>query len=104
MLPIKDRTEAGRCLGEALKSYRDRDDVLVLGLPRGGVPVACEVAEALGAQVDILRVLSGRQLNGNIITLDCSFIVSQLLQSRRAERVAQRIARSRIRHEQRFIL
>ncbi len=56
MLPIKDRTEAGRCLGEALKSYRDRDDVLVLGLPRGGVPVACEVAESLGAQVDLIVV------------------------------------------------
>ncbi len=56
MLPIKDRTVAGRTLGEALRSYRDREDVLVLGLPRGGVPVACEVAESLGAQVDLMVV------------------------------------------------
>ncbi len=56
MLPIKDRTVAGRALGEALRSYRDREDVLVLGLPRGGVPVACEVAESLGAQVDLMVV------------------------------------------------
>lgn len=55
-LPIKDRTEAGRALGRALKSYRGRDDVLVLGLPRGGVPVACEVAESLGAAVDLMVV------------------------------------------------
>lgn len=39
-----------------MKSYRDREDVLVLGLPRGGVPVACEVAESLHAQVDLMLV------------------------------------------------
>lgn len=33
VLPIKDRVEAGRALGEAMKSYRDREDVLVLSLP-----------------------------------------------------------------------
>jgi len=43
VLPIKDRTEAGRALREAMKTYCDREDILVLGLPRGGVPVACEV-------------------------------------------------------------
>jgi len=55
-LPLRNRTEAGRALGAALRAYRGRDDVLVLALPRGGVPVACEVAEALGAQVDLIIV------------------------------------------------
>ncbi|HET9983289.1 MAG TPA: phosphoribosyltransferase [Longimicrobiales bacterium] len=51
-----DRTEAGRLLGERLAAYKDRRDVLVLALPRGGVPVAAEVADALGAPLDVLVV------------------------------------------------
>src|SRR5438105_3537163 len=42
-----DRVEAGRLLGVKLSKYAGRDDVIVLGLPRGGVPVAYEVARAL---------------------------------------------------------
>lgn len=55
-LSLRDRTQAGRALGAALRAYRGRGDVLVLGLPRGGVPVACEVADLLGARVDLLIV------------------------------------------------
>src|SRR5438874_10718094 len=51
-----DRREAGRVLAERLKDYTDRDDVVVLALPRGGVPVAYEVAEALHAPLDIFLV------------------------------------------------
>ncbi|HJU83015.1 MAG TPA: phosphoribosyltransferase [Holophagaceae bacterium] len=47
-----DRTDAGQRLGKALAKYAGRKDVLVLGLPRGGVPVACQVARALKAPVD----------------------------------------------------
>ncbi|HSU66590.1 MAG TPA: phosphoribosyltransferase [Tepidisphaeraceae bacterium] len=55
---FKDRTEAGRLLGEDLRQhgYADRSDVLVLALPRGGVPVAFEVARSLHAPLDVFIV------------------------------------------------
>lgn len=55
-LPFADRSDAGRHLATALMHYRDREDVVVLGLPRGGVPVAYEVARALDAPLDALVV------------------------------------------------
>jgi putative phosphoribosyl transferase len=55
-LPIANRKAAGQALAEALRAYRDRDDVVVLGLPRGGVPVAMEVAVALDAPLDLMLV------------------------------------------------
>jgi predicted phosphoribosyltransferase len=51
-----NRTEAGRLLVEKLVKYAGRDDVIVLGLPRGGVPVAFEVAHRLGAPLDVFIV------------------------------------------------
>lgn len=53
---FKDRYDAGRRLAEALKSYAGHQDVIVLALPRGGVPVGYEVAKALGADLDVLIV------------------------------------------------
>jgi putative phosphoribosyl transferase len=53
---FRDRREAGRVLAEELRSYRDNDDVLVLGLARGGVPVAWEIASALHAALDVFLV------------------------------------------------
>jgi putative phosphoribosyl transferase len=53
---FRDRTEAGRALARRLTAYADRSDVIVLALPRGGVPVAFEVAKALKAPLDIFVV------------------------------------------------
>ncbi len=53
---FRDRREAGGILGRGLSHYACRADVLVLGLPRGGVPVAAEVARVLGAPLDVLIV------------------------------------------------
>src|SRR5215207_6431223 len=53
---FRDRTDAGRRLADSLAGYADRPDVLVLALPRGGVPVAFEVAERLEAPLDIFLV------------------------------------------------
>lgn len=54
--PYDDRRNAGRHLARQLQKYAGRDDVIVLALPRGGVPVAYEVAEALGAPLDVFLV------------------------------------------------
>jgi putative phosphoribosyl transferase len=51
-----NRTEAGQFLAERLSSYANRDDVLVLALPRGGVPVAAEVAKRLNVLLDVFVV------------------------------------------------
>lgn len=54
-MPFKDRSEAGRLLADALAGYKDEQTV-ILALPRGGVPVAAEVAAALEAPLDLILV------------------------------------------------
>jgi len=56
MLPYRDRAEGGQVLAAHLREYADRHDVIVLGLARGGVPVAYEVARALDAPLDVCVV------------------------------------------------
>ncbi|SDK44698.1 phosphoribosyltransferase [Microbulbifer yueqingensis] len=62
MIPFKDRVEAGRELAAAVRGHVDerrrsgRNDVIILALPRGGVPVGLELARALGAPLDLMLV------------------------------------------------
>lgn len=53
---FKDRTHAGKLLAQQLGAYAGRSDVIVLALPRGGVPVGFAVAQALGVELDVLLV------------------------------------------------
>ena len=55
-MPYFDRADAGRSLARFLRAYAGRPDLIVLALPRGGVPVGFEVAEALGAPLDVFLV------------------------------------------------
>jgi putative phosphoribosyl transferase len=54
--PYTDRKEAGRVLADGLRPLASAEDLLVLGIPRGGVPVAYEVARELGAPLDVMVV------------------------------------------------
>src|SRR3981081_3738129 len=53
---FRDRKDAGRQLADKLAAYAGRRDVMVLGLPRGGIPVAYEVARKLHAPLDVFLV------------------------------------------------
>lgn len=54
--PFSNRREAGRVLAQDLRQFAGRPDVVVLALPRGGIPVAFEVAQAIGAPMDVFVV------------------------------------------------
>jgi putative phosphoribosyl transferase len=56
MTAFENRRQAGRALARKLSTYAGRDDVIVLALPRGGVPVGYEIAEALDAPLDVFLV------------------------------------------------
>jgi putative phosphoribosyl transferase len=56
VLPFVNRAEAGRVLASKLSAYSGRDDVIVLGLPRGGAPVAFAVAGTLDVPLDVFVV------------------------------------------------
>ena len=53
---FRDRVDAGRRLADRLKEFAGRQDVIVLGLPRGGIPVAHEVATRLAVPLDVFLV------------------------------------------------
>ncbi len=56
LLPFQNRRQAGQLLAQALPQYANGGDVIILALPRGGVPVACEVADALQVPLDLMLV------------------------------------------------
>jgi putative phosphoribosyl transferase len=96
-----NRTEAGRSLAWRLEKYANRDDVVVLGIPRGGVPVAFEVAEALRAPLDIflLRKLGvpgheelafGAIASGGVRVLDRKLLRRLLISQRDVEAIVEK--------------
>ena len=109
LLPFRDRVAAGRALAAAVKPHGDRDAV-VLALPRGGVPVAAEVAAALGADLDLMIVRKlgvpghselamGAIASGGIRVLNSHVIASLRIQETAIEEVARREERELERRE-----
>lgn len=109
----RDRRDAGRALAARLRGYSDREDVIVLALPRGGVPVGFEVATALRVPLDVFLVRKlgvpgheelafGAIASGGILALDGD-IVRQLGISRATiERVIAREAAELERRERAY--
>lgn len=114
MRSYRDRVEAGRLLGERLAEAPPFAGPVVLGLPRGGVPVAAEVARALDAPLDVLvvrklgvpaheEVAAGAVGEGDAIVLNRGVIASAgvserelgAVESREREEVARRVGRFR---------
>jgi putative phosphoribosyl transferase len=98
MRRFRNRTEAGQMLATELVAYANRSDVLVLGLPRGGVPVAYEVAKALNVPLDIclvrkLGVPSNRELamgaigTGGVMVINQEIVRSLRISPEAIERV-----------------
>lgn len=98
---FKNRSEAGRFLAEKLRGYKNDPNVVVLALPRGGVPVAFEVAEALKAPLDIFVVRKlgvpgydelamGAIASGGIRVLNSRVVDYLDIPDETIERVAQR--------------
>lgn len=109
--PFRDRTEAGQQLAAALAAYAGRADVLVLGLPRGGVPVAFEVARALNVPLDayLVRKLGvpgheelamGAIATGSVRVLNDEVVEGLHISAATVDRVARQEAQELGRREQ----
>jgi putative phosphoribosyl transferase len=99
---FENRVEAGRRLAEKLKKFTGRQDVIVLGIPRGGVPVAFEVAKALQAPLDIFlsrklgvpwqeELAFGALASGGVRILDWDLIRSLGLPEEEIERITKTV-------------
>ena len=108
-----DRIDAGRALAGLLGKYAGRDDVIVLGLPRGGVPVAAEVARALHAPLDafLVRKLGvpgheelamGAIASGGVRVLNDSVVQMLAIPGDAIDRVAEREGRELARRDRAF--
>lgn len=98
-VPFTDRGEAGRSLASKLTAYVDRSDVVVLGLPRGGVPVASAVSGALHLSWDVFVVIKlgspwsselamGAIAEGNVQVLDLSIVKAMCVSEEDLQEVA----------------
>jgi predicted phosphoribosyltransferase len=110
MTRFRDRSEAGRLLAERLAHYAGRDDVIVLALPRGGVPVGYEVAKALHAPLDVFVVRKlgvpgheelamGAIASGGVMVLDPEVVRAVGLGEEQLRAVVQRELRELERRE-----
>jgi putative phosphoribosyl transferase len=97
---FRDRREAGRILAQLLKDYARRDDVVVLALPRGGVPVAYELAQQLDAPLDVFVVRKlglpghpelamGAIASGGVLVLDTRLVHALGVTQAELERVIE---------------
>jgi erythromycin esterase-like protein/predicted phosphoribosyltransferase len=110
---FRDRRDAGRVLAGLLERYRDRAGVIVLGLPRGGVPVAYEVATALGAPLDVFlvrklgapgheEVAMGAIASGGVVVLNEDVVRGLGVPPEVIRQVAERESRELLRREQAY--
>ena len=110
---FRDRRDAGRVLAGLLDQYRDRPDVLVLGLARGGVPVGYEVAAALGAPLDVFLVRKlgvpsheelamGAIASGGVIVINDNVVRGLGIAPETIQRVAEEEGRELQRREQAY--
>jgi predicted phosphoribosyltransferase len=108
-----NRREAGVALAGDLAMYRGRSDLVVLGLPRGGVPVAYEVARVLEAPLDVLIVRKlgapghpefaiGAIAGGGVTVLDERFIATNRIPARVLEAIVQRERAEVVRRERAY--
>ena len=108
-----DRREAGVVLADALAAYRGAPDLLVLGLPRGGVPVAWEVATALRAPLDVLVVRKlgapnweelavGAIASGGLVVLNDDVVRSLRISNEQLQQVIDREAAELARREEAY--
>src|SRR5215207_6216517 len=113
MARFQNRRDAGRILAQELLHYANRSDVIVLALPRGGVPVAYEVALALHAPLDVFIVRKlgvpgheelaiGAIASGGIRVLNEGIIRALNIPEEVVERVAQREMQELQRREQAY--
>jgi len=110
---FRDRRDAGRFLAGLLEEYRGRPDVMVLGLPRGGVPVAYEVATALGAPLDVFLVrklgVPGREelamgaiASGGVVVINDDVVRGLGISPEVIEQVAEQEGRELLRREEAY--
>ncbi|HEV7824326.1 MAG TPA: erythromycin esterase family protein [Mycobacteriales bacterium] len=110
---FRDRRDAGRVLAGLLARYAQQPDVLVLGLPRGGVPVAYEVATALGAPLDVFVVRKlgapgqeelamGALAGGGVVVIDDDVVRALEVTPQQLQEVARRESAELARREQEY--